>query len=179
MAAIAGKPAGGKIPPPDGISDWELSQRVAVLRRFRDLLTEQRDRFRSYLEALDRQRQVIETGTTEELIAHVELEEKIVTDIFSIQKVIDPLDKMYRAVYPGKAGISGHAAGDDVSDVSGIKSALEELKKEAIVRSGKNRDLLSRRMAAIRSEITALRRNPYLKSPRSAAPAPTLVDISG
>jgi hypothetical protein len=161
------------------ITDEELNQRVSVLRRFRALLIEQRDRFHSYLEALDRQQQVIETGTAEDLIAHVELEEKIVTDIFSIQKVIDPLDEMYRAVYTGSADLSAQspAAGDDVS---GLKSVLEELKKEAVTRSGRNRDLLSQRMAEIRSEIKALRNNPYLQSARSAfTPPPALVDISG
>ncbi|MDR0450299.1 MAG: flagellar biosynthesis protein FlgN, partial [Treponema sp.] len=61
-----------------------------------------------------------------------------------------------------------------------LKAALEELKNEAVVRSGRNRDLLSRRMEDIRSEIKTLRGNPYLKSARSAfAPPPTLVDISG
>ncbi|MDR0450489.1 MAG: hypothetical protein LBH26_04410, partial [Treponema sp.] len=161
MTEGADKPAaGGKFPPGD-LSAGELSQRVAVLRRFRTLLSEQRDRFNSYLEALDRQQQVIETGNAEELIKHVELEEKIVTDIFSIQKVIDPLDEMYRAVYSAGADLSGAAAG---SGIPGLKSVLEELKKEAVIRSGRNRDLLSRRMAEIRSEIKALRSNPYLNS---------------
>jgi chromosome segregation ATPase len=184
MAATAGKPMTGEIP---GISGEELDQRVAVLRRFRTLLTEQRDRFRSYLEALDRQQQVIETGSAEELIAHVELEEKIVADIFSIQKVIDPLEEMYRhsggaypaahAEYAEHAAQTPHAAGDDVR---GLKAALEELEKEAVIRSGRNRELLSRRMAEIRSEIKALRTNPYLQSIRSAfSPPPALVDISG
>jgi hypothetical protein len=177
MTARADKPTDEEISS-GGISAEELSQRVAILRRFRSLLTEQRNRFQSYLEALDRQRQVIETGTAEELIAHVELEEKIVADIFSIQKVIDPLDEMYRAVYTGSADLPGYAGGGD--DVSALKSALEELKNQAVVRSGRNRDLLSRRMVEIRSEIKALRSNPYLQSSRSAfAPAPTLVDISG
>jgi hypothetical protein len=172
MAAIADKPTDGEISA-GSISGEELGQRIAILRRFRALLTEQRDRFRSYLETLDRQQQVIETGTPEELVAHVELEEKIVADIFSIQKVIDPLDEMYRAVYAGAAP-PGNAAGDEVS---GLKSVLEELKKEAVIRSGRNRELLSRRMEAIRSEIKALRGNPYLQASRSAPP--TLVDISG
>ena len=177
MTAMADKPAGEEAPPAGGISAGELSQRVAVLRRFRTLLAEQRDRFHLYLETLDRQRQLIETGTAEELIAHVELEEKIVADIFSIQKVIVPLDEMYRTVYSGSAGLPGQPGGGD--EVSGLKSALEGLKKEAVTRSGRNRDLLSRRMAEIRSEIKALRSNPYLQSSRSAVPLPTLVDISG
>ncbi|MDR2078341.1 MAG: flagellar biosynthesis protein FlgN [Treponema sp.] len=178
MITTADKPAAGEVLPAGGISAQELSQRVAVLRRFRTLLTEQRDRFRSYLEALDRQRQVIETGTVEELLAHVELEEKIVADIFSIQKVIDPLDEMYRMVYSGGADLPGYAVGGD--EVSGLKSALEELKNEAAARSGRNREILSQRMAEIRSEIKTLRSNPYLQSSRSAfTPPPTLVDISG
>jgi hypothetical protein len=174
---MADKPARGEAPPAGGISAGELSQRVAVLRRFRALLTEQRGRFQSYLDTLDRQQQLIETGTAEELIAHVELEEKIVADIFSIQKVIDPLDEMYRGLYADSAGPSGQAGGG--GEVPRLKAALEELKNEAAARSVRNRDLLSRRMAEIRAEIKALRSNPYLKSSRSAVPSPTLVDISG
>lgn len=45
------------------ISPEEFNQRVAILKRFRTLLTEQRDRFRSYLEVLDKQKDVIETGS--------------------------------------------------------------------------------------------------------------------
>jgi hypothetical protein len=179
MIATANKKQVREASPAGSISGEELSQRVAILRRFRALLAEQRDRFRVYLEALDKQQQVIESGTAEELIAHVELEEKIVTDIFSIQKVIDPLEEMYRAIYSGFTDVkAGPAAAED--DVSGLKSALEELQNEAVLRSGRNRDLLSRRMDEIRSEIKALRSNPYLKQQRSTfAPTPSLLDISG
>ena len=76
------------------ISPEELAQRVAILKRFKILLTQQRDRFRAYLEMLDKQQEIIENGNTDDLLAHVNLEEKIVADIFSIQKVIDPLEEM-------------------------------------------------------------------------------------
>jgi hypothetical protein len=157
------------------LSQEELSQRVAVLRRFRALLAEQRDRFRVYLEELDRQKDVIESGSAEQLIAHVELEEKIVADIFAIQKVIGPLDEMYRAAggpLPGKT-----------DEVRSLKSALESLKKEAAARSGRNRGILSRRMAEIRNEIESLRTNPYRSGGAYSAgnrpAAPALIDISG
>jgi hypothetical protein len=159
------------------ISQEEVDQRVAVLRRFRTLLSEQRNRFRTYLAELDKQKDLIESGTAEELIAHVELEEKIVADIFAIHKVIDPLDEMYHAV--SSSALSGGA------EVQGLKSALDGLKKEAVVRSSRNKDLLSRRMTEIREEMKALRANPYLSGggyggKRSAfAPAPVLVDITG
>ena len=64
------------------INSTELAQRVAVLKRFKTLLTQQRDRFRSYLDLLDKQQNVIESGSAEDLLTYVELEEKIVADFF-------------------------------------------------------------------------------------------------
>ncbi|GHV54538.1 hypothetical protein AGMMS49579_15310 [Spirochaetia bacterium] len=160
------------------VSPEEFNQRVAILKRFRALLTEQRDRFRSYLEVLDKQKDVIETGSTEDLLSHVELEEKIVADIFSIQKVIDPLEEMYRAVV--NTGAPPEPLGRD--DVPSLKSALEGLRTEAAARTTRNRELLSKRMVEIRSEITALRNNPYAASRRSAfsgAGTASLIDIKG
>jgi hypothetical protein len=151
----------------------ELNRRVAILRRFRELLQDQRDRFRAYLEVLDKQKDVIEQGDTEALISHVELEEKIVADIFSIQKVINPLEDMYRAVY---SGISPEA-----SEVPDLKSTLENLKTEAIVRSERNKELLLKRMTELRSEIKALRENPFARksSIYSGAGTASLIDIQG
>ncbi|MDR0730501.1 MAG: flagellar biosynthesis protein FlgN [Treponema sp.] len=161
------------------LSQEELNRRVAILRRFRALLAEQRDRFRAYLEELDRQKDVIERGSAEQLIAHVELEEKIVADIFAIQKVIDPMDEMYRAAGGPPAG--GPAFKTD--EVRGLNSALEDLKREAAVRSSRNKGILSRRMAEIREEIESLRANPRRPggaySAGNRAPLPALIDISG
>ncbi|MDR1428986.1 MAG: flagellar biosynthesis protein FlgN [Spirochaetaceae bacterium] len=149
----------------------ELSRRVSVLKRFRELLVKQRDRFRDYLVALDKQKDVIEKGSAEELIAHVEFEEQIVADIFSIQKVINPLEDMYRMGFPDKE-----------AEVPLLKAALEDLKAEAVVRSERNKELLSRRMAEIRLEIKSLRANPYAASRRGSydtAETASLVDLKG
>jgi hypothetical protein len=170
-----------------GISPGELAQRVAILRRFRTLLQEQRDRFHSYLAVLDKQQDIIETGSAEDLLAHVELEERIVADIFSIQKVIDPLEDMYHAVISG-AGLPAGArpslpAPESADDVPDLKAALKDLKNEAVIRSTRNKELLSKRMVELRSEITALRNNPYAASARrsvfSSANTASLVDIEG
>jgi hypothetical protein len=147
----------------EDLSPAELSQRVAVLKRFKELLKAQRDRFRTYLEVLDRQKEVIEQGSADDLIQHVELEEKIVADIYAIQKVIDPLEDMYHAAQlttttSPRQGF-GKASGDEVPD---LKAALEGLKSEAVARSGRNKELLSRRMTELRNEIKSLRSNPYL-----------------
>jgi len=163
------------------ISPSELGKRVAILRRFKELLKAQRDRFEAYLNALDRQRDVIERGTTDDLLRHVELEEKIVTDIFSIQKVIDPLEKMYqdtRTAFPAKAKAAMvKDSGDD--EIISLKEALNSLKTEAAIRSGQNRELLAKRMADLRSEIKSLRSSAYTNRRANASLEPSLVDLKG
>jgi hypothetical protein len=161
------------------LSKEEVSQRTAVLRRFKELLKAQRDRFRNYIEILDKQKNTIEHGSADELIRHVELEEKIVADIFSIQKVIDPMEEMYKA-----ARIMGPvmpAAPLEADNVDSLKSALEGLKAEAISRSERNKNLLSKRMVELRAEIKNIRANPYARQRNaySDSAAPTLVDIRG
>jgi hypothetical protein len=163
------------------ISAGELDRRTAVLKRFRELLKTQRDRFQAYLESLDRQKEAIEGGRTEEVVSHVDLEEQIVADIFSIQKVIDPLEEMYRTLSPAGTGFMSPEPGED-EGVPGLKSALETLKTEAAARSERNKELLSRRMTGLKAEITALRaNNPYRASRSIYAGAGTasVIDLRG
>ena len=178
--------SGGKLK--KDISPGELSQRVAVIKRFKELLKSQRDRFHAYLDALDKQKNIIETGTAEDLLHHVELEEKIVTDIFSIQKVIDPLEEMYQSVrmeFPAESGLkpAGLKRDDRHSgsgeEISGLKKALEGLKAEAVVRSERNRELLTKRMAELRSEINSLRSKAYTRRSFDSGSSPSLIDIKG
>jgi len=169
------------------IDSAELAQRVAVLKRFKTLLTQQRDRFHSYLDLLDKQQGVIESGSAEDLLSYVEIEEKIVADIFSIQKVIDPLEEMYNSITSKNTNIirmpetSAGVSSDD--EVPGIKASLERLKGEAVMRSTKNKELLSKRMMELRSEITALRNNPYVTSNKRSSfgsvNTSSIVDLQG
>jgi len=167
------------------IDSAELAQRVAILKRFKILLSQQRERFKAYLDLLDKQQNVIESGSAEDLLTYVEIEEKIVADIFSIQKVIDPLEEMYNAVVsehgrsqpPIKLENSGGQ-----EEVPTLKASLENLKNEAVMRSTKNKELLSKRMLELRQEIKTLRNNPYAASGRSAysnSNKASLVDIKG
>jgi hypothetical protein len=164
--------------PENALPQEEIQRRVAVLKRFRELLRAQRDRFREYLHVLDKQKDIIEKGRAEDLITHVELEEQIVSDIFAIQKVINPLEDMYHTL----TGAASPALPDAASaELPGLKSALEALKTEAAVRSERNKRLLSKRMEELRSEIKSLRNNPYKaqRSVYSDSPPPSLIDIKG
>jgi len=163
----------------NGLDSAEIAQRVAILKRFKILLSQQRDRFRSYLTILDKQQDTIESGSAEDLLSYVELEEKIVADIFSIQKVIDPLEDMYRAVVSVNS-LHSPESDDEVPD---LKAALESLKSEAVIRSTKNKELLSRRIVELRSEIKTLRNNPYAAASRRSAfndgKTASLIDVQG
>ncbi|GHU60793.1 hypothetical protein FACS189445_1160 [Spirochaetia bacterium] len=155
---------------------FEGTQRAVVLKRLRELLRSQRDRFQDYLRSLEKQQEVIEQGNTEALLAHVELEEHILQDIFNIQKVIDPLENIYHtltAQSPAPTGGEG--------EVSSLKASLEGLKREAAARSKRNRDLLSKGMMEIRSEIKGLRGNPYAarRSIYADTLSPSLIDLKG
>ena len=164
------------------ISPSELGQRIAVIRRFKELLKAQRDRFQTYLGALDKQKDVIERGTTDDLLRHVELEEKIVEDIFSMQKVIDPLEKMYQSIKPETETFPTARPVEvqsGVDEVSSLKEALQGLKAEAVIRSERNRGLLSKRMSELRSEIKSLRINAYARRKFDSGTEPSLVDLKG
>jgi hypothetical protein len=164
------------------VHSTELERRVAILKRFRELLSQQRDRFRQYLDVLDKQKDVIQGGSADDLAAHVELEEKIVGDIFAIQKVIDPLEAMYQANFsaPGQGTAGAAAFPSEVREVPSLRAVLEDLKAEAVIRSGRNRGLLAKRMEELRQEMKMLRSNPYAihRSVYSRETA-VLLDIKG
>jgi hypothetical protein len=142
------------------------------------MLRTQRERFQEYLTVLDRQQDVIVKGDTETLISYVDLEEQIVKDIFTIQKVIDPLERSYRdlALSDGDNPETAEEA-----ELRSLKVEVEGLKKEAAANAERNRNLLSRRMMEVRSEIKSLRGNPHAArlSVYADSGAPLMIDIKG
>jgi hypothetical protein len=152
-------------------SAQELAQRVAVLKRFRELLVRQREKFSAYLAVLDHEKRDIESGDVDALVSHVEIEQAIVSEIFTFQKVIHPLEDMYKAAY---------RVADIPQDIPQIQGNLDKLREEVLVRNKENRELLKQRMGMLRQEITGLR-NPFKKanSVYASSPGPTMIDIRG
>ncbi|MDR1095983.1 MAG: flagellar biosynthesis protein FlgN [Spirochaetaceae bacterium] len=152
------------------ISEAEVASRILLLKRFRALLLQQRERFESYITVLDKQKEKIESGSVEDLIAHVELEEKIIGDIVSIQKAVEPMQ-----------AVISESMFATAPEVEHIASAIESLRVEAADRVERNKDLLTVRMGEIRTELTALRSNPFTrrKSPFVSESAPSFIDIKG
>lgn len=134
------------------LTEGEVAERVALLKRFRTLLEEQRAKFRTYLTVLEKQENDIDSGDMDAMVSHTELEQSIVSEIFTIQKVIDPMETLWREAHP--------AAAD--SEIPRLKTDLEQLKANVLAQNEKNRELLKSRMSLIREQVVSLK-NPYAK----------------
>lgn len=130
------------------MNSQDLEQRVAVLRKLKENLLLQREKFNSYLNILEQEKKSIETGTVDHLQAQVALEESIVAEIYQVQRVIDPLEAIYK-----------HTLGpDDQEEVVDLKSSLETLRQQVLEKNTQNRRLLSTKMEEVRQEILKIRR---------------------
>lgn len=135
------------------ISQEELNERLAILRRFRSLLEAQKRKFQDYLEVLEKQENSIENDNTDALVAHTEIETEISKSIQSLQKVIVPISEMY------SRNISGIREADRKS-VEDIQADLERLQGKVLKQNAKNRELLRTHIAQIRKQIDGFK-NPY------------------
>lgn len=150
-------------------SAGEIAERVALLRRFKSLLEEQRKKFRDYLTVLEKQESVIDSGDTDAMVRHTEIEQSIVSEIFTIQKVIDPMESLWKESHPLAPE----------SEIPRLKTDLERLKADVLAQNEKNRELLKSKMTVIREQVASLR-NPYAKRASvyaSASHTGTMIDI--
>ena len=80
------------------ITQEELNERIALLKKFRLLLEKQREKFREYLTVLEKQENSIEDENAEKLLAHTELEQQVVANIMNLQKVIVPMSELNKSL---------------------------------------------------------------------------------
>lgn len=150
------------------LTDATIHQRVAMLKRFRTLLQQQRDKFRQYLSVLEAQEISIANDDIEKVVQHTELEESIITEIESIQKVIDPLAVMYQTCTP-------QANAEQDSETEALKQQLQQLQTNVIAQNKKNRETLQIRLAGLRKQIASLHTPPQRSTFNSDSPS--LIDI--
>ena len=135
------------------LTQQELDERVALLRKFRSVLEQQRNKFREYLTVLEKQQDSITKGNPENLIAHTELEQQVVKNIANLQKVIVPMSKMYKASVP-----MAHTHED--ANIAKIQNELNDLQSRVLKQNQINRDLLREHIESIRNQIQNFK-NPY------------------
>lgn len=150
------------------LSKEEVDRRVALLKRLKTTLSQQREKFQTYLKVLDAERTSIEAEAVDTLRAQVELEEELVVDIHAIQKVIDPLEALLQTTYVG-------AVDEETVD---LRSSLEALKTQVQEKSRENRGLLSRSMEALQGEVVRVRPQVRSRNPYGARQTSSLVDIT-
>jgi len=139
---------------------------VAILKRLREMLVRQREKFDAYLRLLERQKDAITDGDTGKLLAQMEMERSIIAEVKSLRKIIGPLQSLYQAAYPGTE-----------STVPRLKETLVTMGQTIAAHNVRNRQLLRDRMAELRQEITALHAWPRT-GPQFAEVSPNLIDIT-
>jgi hypothetical protein len=144
-----------------------IEQNVAILKRLREMLARQREKFGSYLRLLECEGEAIEQGDSEKLLSQVEMEQSIIAEIFTLKKAIAPLESLYQAHYP---------AGTEAT-IPKLKTTLEKMGAEILAHNVRNRERLRERMDDMRREITSLRSWPKTASP-FAEVTPGLIDIT-
>lgn len=140
------------------ITNEEVEERIAVLKRLRFLLEEQRNKFKEYLTVLEKQQTSIDTEDSEALIKHSELEQQIVKNISNLQKVIVPMNKMYKTI----AKTSNNLENPD-AEISKIQNELADLQQKVLTQNKINRDLLRVHLENIKRQIANFN-NPYKNS---------------
>ena len=128
------------------LTDEELNERVAILRRFRILLEQQRSKFQEYLNVLEKQEGAISKEDTNAIISHAELEQQVVAGIKNLQKVIVPMSEIYKSS-------AQNATSENDKSVESIQNELEKLQDKVLAQNQKNRELLKKHLVQIRSQI--------------------------
>ncbi|MGI5173700.1 flagellar biosynthesis protein FlgN [Treponema sp. OMZ 840] len=152
------------------IDEKELNERVAILRRLKELLIEQRAKFREYLTVLEKQESSIAGEDMEKLLAHTELEQKIIGNISDLQKVIKPMEALYKDIRSENEG-----------DIPVLQADLSKLQSQILLQNEKNRTALRMHINSVRSKIQGLQ-NPYKKKQSiyaSTGQTASLINIHG
>ncbi len=127
---------------------------IAVLRRLREMLGRQREKFGRYLVLVEQEQISIETKDAQRLLAQVEMERGLIDEIYALQRVIGPLEDLYASAYP---------RGEQT--VPALRAVLEAMATEIRDRNQRNCTLLARRVEELRQEIAALHGWPRTRSP--------------
>ena len=156
----------------NNLSQDEINERVAILKRFRHLLEQQRNKFKEYLVVLEKQEEGIKSEDDTVIVAQAELERQIVSNISNLQKVIVPIETMYK-----EKGITLTA------EIPQIQKELTDLQEAVLTQNEKNRTLLKEHIVQIRNRISNFsnpRMNPYAKNTSiysQKTSTPSIIDV--
>ena len=136
------------------------------------MLEQQRNKFKEYLAVLEKQEEGIISENDTVISAQSELEQQIVSNTTNLQKVIVPIEKLYK-----EKGITLTA------EIPEIQKELSNLQQAVLTQNEKNQNLLKEHMVQIRNQITKIsdpRFNPYAKKTSiysQKTSIPSIIDV--
>ncbi len=141
-------------------------ERVQILISLRAYLLRQRAKFNDYLNILAREEDAVLAEDTEKILEHLVLEQSIVSEIYNLQRVIDPLRDLHRQRYP-----------EQEAGIRDLENSLENIKKKALAHNKNVRKLILSRQKILRQRLESLHPRRQARSPYADIGVPTLVDI--
>lgn len=138
------------------ITDTELNERVAIVKRFKALLISEKNKFQEYLTVLEKQGASIESEDSGAIGTYTKIENSIVGSITNLQKVVVPFYKMYRKA----VSASSTDAATESGEVDKIEVELASLKEKVLEQNQKNRSILVSHLESIQKQINNFK-NPY------------------
>lgn len=137
------------------LSTNELEERVAVIKRFKSLLQEQRDKFYEYLLILEKQEAEIRKENLESMQEYDRIGDAIIKNILDIQKVIEPIEAICKET---KYEIWN-------ADIGRLQEDLRSLQVAVLKQNKNNCNIIEERMFAIDEEVLKLKyKNIYPKN---------------
>ncbi len=133
------------------LTQEQIDERVCVLKRLRELLQQQRTKFQEYLNVLEKQEVSISDEDTNKLTVHTQLEENILRNLQSLQKVIVPMEEMYKRTHQND------------SEIPVLKADLSLLQQKVQAQNEINRTKLTSSLASVRTKLNGFN-NPYKKA---------------
>lgn len=152
------------------LDETEVQKRVAALKRLKTLLEQQREKFRSYLSLLEQQQHSIMQEKTDIMSEYTDMGQTIVSELFTMQKIIDPLAGLYASVQ-GSASQYG---------IPQLQIDLNHLQEQVMEQNAKNRELLEARMIDLGQRISAARHrySPATNVYADASDCGTLINLN-
>lgn len=138
------------------LSQEELNERIAILKRYRTLLEQQRNKFQEYLNVLEKQSDAIAGHSVEKAAVHSQIEDQLVSQLAHLQKVISPMEKLYEEKH-----VSAMAFDND--PIPDLKNELNRLKERVLTQNYQNREMIQERLIETKPVVQNFR-NPYSKA---------------
>lgn len=156
------------------ISQTELSERVSILKRFKQLLEQQREKFQRYLKVLEVQELSIDDEDAEKIVQHAELGQALISEISSIKRVIDPIESMYRSVRT--IGMDPKSKAIEL-ETTRLKQDLQNLQNNILAQNKINRDKLKGQLSGLRKQIANIKNISKQKNIFSSDESASLIDL--